>query len=83
MKIETDDFCLQIDRVADSRWLMVAGDSESLECFKDSVELAGYSKDAEERTELIEVRDGAEVVGYKVYDGTLSMWLDSEVLNYL
>lgn len=90
MKITTDDYELELvqERVEDGGMVRVFGDAESLECFKDSVELAGHSRDAGMMWELVE-SDGASrgpqngAQGFRVDPGTVALWLDFEVLNFL
>lgn len=90
MKITTDDYELELvqERVEDGGMVRVFGDAESLECFKDSVELAGHSRDAGMTWELVE-SDGASrgpqngAQGFRVDPGTVALWLDFEVLNFL
>lgn len=93
MQVMTDDFSLRLERV--SGGIEVTGDPESLECFRMTVELAGHSKDAgapemvlerlEDTGELGAPENGAGGLlrGYLVYPGTVALWLDCEVLNYL
>lgn len=86
MKITTEDFELEL--LKDGAEILVLGDAESLECFKDSVELAGHSRDAGSTWELVESVEelGGSQIGlcvFRVDPGTVSMWLDFEVLNFL
>ena len=90
MKITTDDYSLELiqERAEDGGKVRVFGDAESLECFRDSVELAGHSRDAGMTWELVE-SDGASkdpqngAQGFRVDPGTVALWLDFEVLNFL
>lgn len=90
MKITTDDYELELvqERDEDGGKVYVFGDAESLECFKDSVELAGHSRDAGMTWELVE-SDGASrgsqngAQGFRVDPGTVALWLDFEILNFL
>lgn len=86
MKITTEDYELEL--LKDGAEILVLGDAESLECFKDSVELAGHSRDAGRAWELVELAGelgGSQIglCGFRVDPGTVSLWLDFEVLNFL
>ena len=73
MKIETKDYSVLIKSLGDG-WCTIEGSEKSLEIVTDSIVLSG----TEEGSGVMPIHGGL-----KVREGTLALWLQFEVLNYL
>lgn len=84
MKITTEDYELELSRVGPET-VEVSGSSESLECFKAGVQLAGASRGPEGSSKVEVVRESGEGLNgaLRASEGTVALWLSFEVLNYL
>lgn len=83
MEIVTDDYVLRFRRMAG--YVRVTGDSDSLDKFTSTVTLAGASEGAQEPNGVVvEQSPTDDVYGVlRASDGTVALFLEFEVLNYL
>ena len=79
MRIESEDYILTFRRVGEQ--VEVTGDSSSLDCFTSGVVLAGPEDGSGVTVHSVptEASDGV----LRVASGTVALWLQHEVLNFL
>lgn len=73
MKIETKDYTVEIKHIGNG-WCEISGDEQSLQTVLDTVVLSG----AEEGTGVMPIPNGL-----RAHEGTVALWLQFEVLNFL
>lgn len=73
MRIQAKDYDIRIKSVGDG-WCTITGDAASLEIVLDSIVLSG----TEEGSGVTPIEGGL-----RVREGTLALWLQFEVLNFL
>lgn len=86
MKVSTGDYSLVFNRLGDL--VEITGSPESLECFRQTVELAGAAeglagaRTGSGRREYLERPNGPEN-RIQADEGTVALFLSFEALNYL
>lgn len=83
--VTTDGYTMTFE--ADGDYVLVSGDQESLDCFTDGVVLAGTASlpDSERPSGVLPHSDPdrpSETI-LRVSAGTVALWLEQEVLNFL